>query len=297
MADKSSFYAHPESLVSTQWLVEHLDDPQVRVIEVVWGTSPSFGIPAYETGHIPCALAWDFEKDFQDPARFDILNKGGIATLLSKSGITPETTIVLYSGLNNLLATYAFWLLKIYRHRDVRLLDGDRQKWLDENRPITREVPIFTPVTCSVQEPDWYLRANREEVLHAIGAAKSLLVDARSAEMFNGLDRAGTARGGHIPGAINLTARRETNPDGSFKAWRVPTVQPDGTFKSAGELRSLLNDLEITPDKEIITYCVRGGLSTHAWFVLTQLLGYPNVREYDRSWAEWGNLESAPIEQ
>jgi thiosulfate/3-mercaptopyruvate sulfurtransferase len=291
-----SSYAHSEVLVSTQWVADHLNDPQVRLVEVVWGKSPSFGTPAYENGHIPGAVAWDFENDIQDPVRRDILDKGGLEALLSRSGITPETIVVVYSGLSNLLATYVFWQLKIYDHKNIRLLDGDRQKWLDEHRPMTSEVPQVAPAMYQAQEANWSLRANRDDVLQSIGKSGQLLVDARSAEMYSGLDKAGTAHGGHIPGAVNIAARRETNPDGSFKAWRVPTVQPDGTFKSAAELRALCDSLGITSDKEIITYCVRGGLSTHAWFVLTQLLGYTNVREYDRSWAEWGDLEGFPIE-
>jgi thiosulfate/3-mercaptopyruvate sulfurtransferase len=291
-----SSHDHPEVLISTQWLADHLDDSQTRLIEVVWGTSPRFGMPAYESGHIPSAVAWDFEKDLQDPVRGDILDKVGLEALLSRSGITPDTTIVIYSGLNNLLATYAFWELKIYGHENIRLLDGDRQKWLDEIRPTTQEVPSIVPAMYQAQEPNWNLRANRDDVLQSIGMAGHLLVDARSVDMYSGLDKAGTTRGGHIPGAVNLAAGRETNPDGSFKAWRVPTVQPDGTFKSAKELRDLCDNLGITSDKAIITYCVRGGLSTHAWFVMTQLLGYANVREYDRSWAEWGNLEETPVE-
>ena len=175
-------------------------------------------------------------------------------------------------------------------------MDGDRQKWLDEGRQTTSETPMIVPTSYQAQEPNWNLRADRGDVLQAIGKANQILLDARSAEMYNGIDKAGTARGGHIPSAINLAARREANVDGSFKAWRVPTVQADGTFKLVGELQSLFEHLGFTPDKEITTYCVRGGLSTHAWFVLTQLLGYHNVREYDRSWAEWGNLEGLPIE-
>lgn len=289
-------YAHPETLANTQWVAEHLNDPQIRLVEVVLGASPSFGMPAYEGGHIPGAVAWDFEKDLQDPDRRDILDKAGLEALLSRSGITPETTVIIYSGLSNMLATYAFWQLKIYGHKPVWLLDGDRQKWLDENHPTTSETPLIAPAVYCAQEPDWDLRADRDDVLRYIGKADRLLVDARSAEMYSGLDKAGMRRGGHIPGAVNLTAFRETNPDGSFNAWRIPTLQPDGTFRPAAELRALCETLGITSDKEIITYCVRGGLSTHAWFVLTQLLGFPNVREYDRSWAEWGNLVGLPIE-
>ncbi len=292
-----STYAHPESLVSTQWLADHLHNVQVRLVEVVWGASPVFGKPAYDSKHIPGAVSWDFEKDLQDVTRQDVIDKEGLEALFSRSGITSAMTIILYSGLSNLLATYAFWLLKIYGHQDVRLLDGDRQKWLDEDRLTTDEGILVIPTHYPAQDPDWSLRASREDGLRSIGNENLLLVDARSAEMYSGLDKAGASRGGHIPGAINLTALRETNPDGSFKTWRVPTVQPDGAFKSVVEMQTLFDSLGITKDKEIITYCVRGGLSTHAWFVLTQLLGYPNVREYDRSWAEWGNLPDTPIEQ
>lgn len=290
-----SDYAYPESLASTQWVVEHLDDPQTRPVEVILGASPLFGRAAYDSKHIPGAVAWDWFKDLQDPSRGDILDKTGMEALLSRSGITPETTVVVYSGRENILATYAFWQLKIYGHKSVRLLDGDRQKWLDENRPTTSEVPLIEPAIYRAQEPCWDLRADRECVLSYIGKANHLLVDTRPAEMYSGLDKARAQRGGHIPGAVNLAAYPETNPDGTVKAWRTPTVQPDGTFKSAAELRALNDTLGITPDKNIITYCVGGGLSTHAWFVLTQLLGFPNVREYDRSWAEWGNLEDVPI--
>jgi thiosulfate/3-mercaptopyruvate sulfurtransferase len=291
-----SGYAHPESLVSTQWVADHSGDTRVRLVEVVWGASPSFGMPAYLSGHIPRAVAWDFEKDLQDSARGDVLDRSAMGALLSRSGVLPDTTIVLYSGLSNTLATYAFWLLKIYQHKDVRMLDGDRQKWLDENRQTTSEVPSVAPTMYQAHEPNWYLRASRDDVIQSIGKENCLLVDARSAEMYSGLDKMGTARGGHIPGAINLAAHRETKPDGSFNAWHVPTVQSDGTFKSAQELQALFEKLSIVPNKEVVMYCGRGGLSTHAWFVLTQLLGYPHVREYDRSWAEWGNLEGVPVE-
>jgi thiosulfate/3-mercaptopyruvate sulfurtransferase len=290
-------YAHPETLANTQWVAEHLNDPQIRLVEILLGgASPSFGMPAYESGHIPGAVAWDFQKDLQDPARGDILDKTGLEALLSKSGITPETTVVVYSGRENILATYAFWQLKIYGHKPVRLLDGDRQKWLDENRPTTSEIPLIAPTGYHAQEPDWDLRADRDDVLRYIGKGDHLLVDARTAEMYSGRDKARAQRGGHIPGAVNLAAYPETNSDGTVKAFHVPTVQPDGTFKSAGELRALCDTLGIAADKKIITYCVGGGLSTHAWFVLTQLLGFPHVREYDRSWAEWGNLKGVPIE-
>ncbi len=291
-----SSHPQPQSLVSTQWVADHLTDSQVRPVEVFRTASPTYGKPAYDSKHVPGAVAWDMDNDLQDPARRDVVDKAGLEALLSRSGLTNQTTIVLYSGLNNMLATFAFWLLRFYGHHDIRLMDGNRQKWLDENRPATAEVPTITPALYQAQKPNWRLRASRAHVLESLGKTNQILVDARSAEMFSGQDKAGAARGGHIPGAINLAARPEENPDGSFKAWHVPTIQPDGTFKPVPELRALLNSLGITRDKAIITYCVRGGLSTLAWFALTQLLGYPNVREYDRSWLEWGNLEDVPVE-
>jgi len=176
------------------------------------------------------------------------------------------------------------------------MLDGGRQKWLDERRPTVSDVPTITPTTYQAQALNWSLRASSDDVLQSIGTPNQLLVDLRSVEMYHGENKASTVRGGHIPGAVNFPAQREINPDDSFKGWRIPTVQPDGTFKSVGKLRPLFDSVGITANKEIITYCVRGGLSTHAWFVLTQLLGYRNVREYDRSWEEWGNVEALPIE-
>jgi thiosulfate/3-mercaptopyruvate sulfurtransferase len=291
-----SRYVHPESLVNTQWVAEHLDAPSVRLVEIIWGDSDEWGAAAYRAGHIPGAVAWDMAGDLQQ-AGGDVVDRAGLEALLGRSGLTLATAVVLYSGLSNLLATYAFWLLKLYGHRDVRLLDGDRRKWLAEGRPLSAEPPVIAQTEYRAQQPDGRLRALRDDVLNAIGQPGHLLVDARSAEMFSGADTAGTAQGGHIPGAVNLAARRETHVDGSFKRWRVPTVREDGTFLPAPELCTLVEGLGITPDKTITTYCVRGGLSTHAWFVLTQLLGYPHVREYDRSWAEWGNLADVPIEK
>jgi thiosulfate/3-mercaptopyruvate sulfurtransferase len=297
-------YAHPESLSSTQWLAGHLDDPQLRVVEVVWGASPLWGMPVYEAGHIPGAVAWDFQAVLQDPARGDLIDTAGVEALLSRAGIDQDTWIVLYSGLNNLLATFVFWLLKIYGHSSVRLLDGGRSKWLDEGRSTISEAPVGAPRDSigtlpsryHAGEPDWSLRADRDAVLQVLGSGTHSLVDARSVEMYSGVDKAGAARGGHIPGAVNLAARRELRSDGSVIGWRVPTVQEDGAFRPAEELQELFDGLGVVRGKPVITYCVRGGLSTHAWFVLTQLLGYDDVREYDRSWAEWGSVEGLPIE-
>ncbi len=245
-----SSYAHPEALASTQWVADHLNDPQVRLIEVVQSTSPSRDTHHNESGHIPGAVAWDFQMY---SARHGLLDKEGMEALLSRSGITPGTTVVVYSGLDNLLATYTFWLLKIYGHKNTRLLDGYKQKWLDENRPTTSEASLIAPAMYQAQESNWSLRANGDDVLQSIGKKGHLLVDTRSVEMYSGLDKAGTSRGGHIPGAVNLAPLRETNPDGSFKRWRVPTVQPDGTFKSTAELQALFDSLGITSNKEIIT--------------------------------------------
>lgn len=287
-------YAHPESLVSTQWVADHLNDHRVRIVEVIWGSQAAYGWEAYAAGHIPGAVAWDYEAHYGE-TRGEIIDRSGFEEQLSHSGITPEMTVVLYSSVNNLLATFEFWLMKYYGHEDVRLLDGDREKWLAEICPLEQTIPSYPPTLYMAKEPDASLRASRTDVLQAIRKGGILLVDARSDDMYRGEAHPTTKRGGHIPGALNLAAQREVDADGSFKAWRVPTVRSDGTFKSLQELKALIGDLGITADKEIITYCLRGGLSTHAWFVLTQLIGYPNVREYDRSWAEWGNHPDTPI--
>ncbi len=288
-------YANPKSLASTQWVAEHLDDPKVRIVEVIWGSQADFGLAVYEAGHIPGAIAWDSDKHYRRE-HGDVINRSDFEQELSRSGINPETTIVLYSCINNLLATFDYWLLKYYGHRDVRLLDGDREKWLAEGRPLEQSVPEYRSAVYTSGEPNWGVRASRADVLEAISKEDVVIVDARSAAMYSGESHPGTQHGGHIPGAINLPAHREVDAEGAFVAWRVPTVGRDGTFKSYQELEALFDGAGITPEREIVTYCLAGGLSTHTWFVLTQLLGYPNVREYDRSWAEWGNLEGVPIE-
>jgi thiosulfate/3-mercaptopyruvate sulfurtransferase len=290
-----SNYVHPESLVSTQWVADHLEDPLVRIVEVVWGTDIDHGLSVYQAGHIPGAVVWDYQADYREE-QGDVIGRIEFEKQMSRSGIHPETTVVLYSCINNLLATFEFWLMKYYGHQAVRLLDGDREKWLVEDRPLQQFIPTYPITLYQASETNWGRRASRSHVLSAFGKEGVLLVDARPADMYSGESHPTTKHGGHIPGAINLPAMMELESDGSFKGWRVPTVNQDGTFKSHQELKVLFDGLGITSDKEIISYCLRGGLSTHAWFVLTELLGYPNVREYDRSWAEWGNLDDVPIE-
>jgi thiosulfate/3-mercaptopyruvate sulfurtransferase len=179
----------------------------------------------------------------------------------------------------------------------VRLLDGGRQKWLTEGRSLSTEMPSAHPTQYVAQEPDTKLRADMDFVAGVIGQADCVLVDARAEDMYTGENNAGTAHGGHIPTAINLPAKRIVDTHGEFLSWQTPTTNNDGTFKAAEELKLLFSAKGITPNKKIITYCLRGGLSTHMWFVLTQLLGYPQVLEYDRSWVEWGNLEGMPVER
>jgi len=277
-------YTHPEVLVETEWVAEHLNDRKVRLVEVDVDTT------AYDSGHIPGAVGWNWKKDTQQPIRRDIPDKTGVEALLGRSGVAPDTTVILYGDNNNWFATYAFWLLKLYGHADARIMNGGRKKWLDEGRPLTTEAPQVAPALYRAKEPEANLRAFRSLVLDSVGKAGHGLVDVRSPKEFSGellapenLPQEGAQRGGHIPGARNI-------PWGQ-------AVREDGTFKPAAELKALYGGQGITPDKEIIAYCRIGERSSHTWYVLKYLLGYPNVRNYDGSWTEWGSSIGVPVER
>jgi thiosulfate/3-mercaptopyruvate sulfurtransferase len=282
-------YARPEVLVNTQWVDDHLNDPNIRLLEVGWDTSE------YESGHIPGTVAaWGF-TDIQQPDSNNLPSKAQIETMLSQAGITNSDTVIVYGGLNNLIAALAFWVLKIYGHADARLLDGGRLKWMTEGRSLTTEKPTVKPTLYVAQEPDWSLRAEKDYIIGVIGQAGHTIVDTRPEVMYTGENKYGIERGGHIPTAVNIPAQPFMDAEGNLR-WQSPVVNDDNTFKSAEELQTLFSEKGIFPTQSIVTYCVRGGLSTYMWIALTQLLGYPNVREYERSWAEWGNLASTPIE-
>ena len=284
-------YANPKALVSTEWLNAHLNDPSIRVIEAVWGKDD------YAINHIPGALPWEFVDDLGGTtSQPDLVNQNKLEELLSRSGISQQTTVVVYSGISNLLATFTFWVLKLYGHSDVRLLDGGREKWIQDGYPLSDEIEHVTPSSYQASPLNWKYRADKKIVLDAIGKGDIAILDARPADQFRGEESLGIARAGHIPGAVNIPADMEKNEDGSFKRWTSLYTESDGTFRSKDELQKTVDQEGITRDKEIITYCVRGGLSTQAWFALTQLLGYPNVREYERSWEEWGSQIDLPIE-
>lgn len=286
-----SDYAYPQSLATTQWVADHLNDSNVRLLEVSWDTSE------FDAGHIPGTVAaWKY-ADIHRADEREIPSKSEIEDMLSKAGIADEDTVVIYGGFGNLIAVMVFWILKIYGHQDVRLIDGGRQKWLAEGRPLSTEIPSPEPTRYIAREPNTRFRADKDFVAGLIGQVDCVLVDARPEDMYTGENNAGTVHGGHIPTAINLPATRIVDAQGEFLSWQTPTTNNDGTFKSVEELLELFAEKNLTPDKLIITYCLRGGLSTHMWFVLTQLLGYSSVREYDRSWVEWGDLEGMPIEK
>ena len=277
-------YAHPEALVDADWVQAHLNDPQVRLIEVDVDTN------AYDQGHIPGAVGFNWKKELQDQVIRAPLSKEHLEELLGRAGVSNDTTIVLYGDNNNWFAAWALWILKYYGHQDVRLLDGGRVKWLADKREITTEVPSYAATTYHAAEPQTNIRALRDQVLSQIGLSNVALVDVRSPGEYSGellapanLPQEGAQRGGHIPGAANI-------PWGQ-------AVREDGTFKSADELRALYGGKGVTPDKEVIAYCRIGERSSHTWFALSYLLGYPQVRNYDGSWTEWGSLIGAPIEK
>jgi thiosulfate/3-mercaptopyruvate sulfurtransferase len=277
-------YAHPESLVNTEWVIQHGRDTNVRLVEVDVDTS------AYEQGHIAGAVGWNWQSQLQQTVRRDVISRQELEQLLGRSGIDNNTTIVLYGDNNNWFAAWAFWQLRYHGHPDVKLMNGGRAKWVAEGRPLATEAPKHRAKTYRAGEPNQSIRAYRDYVLNAVNAKNIALVDVRAPAEFSGellapanLPQEGAQRGGHIPGAANI-------PWGQ-------AVNQDGTFKSADELRALYGGKGIDGRKETIAYCRIGERSSHTWFVLTQLLGHQNVRNYDGSWTEWGSIVGAPIEK
>jgi thiosulfate/3-mercaptopyruvate sulfurtransferase len=276
-------YAHPEVLVETSWVEEHVDDPTVRIIEVDEDTT------AYEKGHIKNAIGWNWFEDLHAKPRRDYVDQEGLSALLQRAGVDDATTVVLYGGNNNWFAAYAYWLMRYLGFDQVRLMNGGRKKWELENRPLVTEVPTFAPTQFRIKGPvRSELRALRDEVLAALG--KDRFVDVRSPEEYRGellapahLPQEQAQVAGHIPGAINIPWSRAANED--------------GTFKSAEELRALYEGAGVREGEEVIAYCRIGERSAHTWFVLHELLGYPRVKNYDGSWTEYGSLVGVPVER
>jgi thiosulfate/3-mercaptopyruvate sulfurtransferase len=279
-------YAHPDVLVSTDWVAERLNDPGVRIVES--DEDPLL----YAAGHIPGAVEVDWTRDLNDPLRRDYLDKAGFEALMSRIGATQDTTLVFYGDKNNWWATYAFWVFQLFGHQKARVMDGGRLKWEQESRPMTREKPHYPPTQYRAPDRnDRVIRAFRDQVLQHTQTARPL-VDVRSPQEYSGerlhmpdYPNEGALRGGHIPGAKNVPWGRAINPE-------------NGTFKSAAELRGIYEQEKgLKPDDDVIVYCRIGERSSHTWFVLTYLLGYGKVRNYDGSWTEWGNLVNVPIER
>jgi thiosulfate/3-mercaptopyruvate sulfurtransferase len=275
-------YHNPGALVETDWLEGHLDDPGIRVIEVDEDTT------AYEKGHIRGAVGWDWSTDLHAEVGRDYVSRSELGDLLSRAGVGEGTTVVLYGGNNNWFAAYAYWILKLRGFDDVRLVNGGRKKWELESRELVQDVPAYAPTGLAIPGADRdEIRALRDEVLGKVGS--SAFVDVRSPEEFRGeklapdhLPQEQAQVPGHIPGAANVP-------------W-VKAANDDGTFKSADELRALYEGEGVTADKEVIAYCRIGERSSHTWFALTELLGYPGVKNYDGSWTEYGSLVGAPVE-
>jgi thiosulfate/3-mercaptopyruvate sulfurtransferase len=277
-------YEHPEFLVETDWVAENINNPQVRLVE----SDEDYLL--YETGHIPGAVKVDWFTTLQHPVRRDFLTAQEFEELCSQQlGIANDTTVVFYGDKNNWFACYSFWLFAYYGHEKLKIMNGGRAKWIAEGRPMTREMPKYQPTTYRAKEPDNEIRAFREEVMEHV-KGRLPLVDVRSPQEYTGellhmpnYPQEGAQRGGHIPGAANIP-------------WST-TVREDGTFKSAEELRQLYEAHGLSSEKDVIAYCRIGERSSHTWFVLKYLLGYKNVKNYDGSWTEWGNLVGAPIEK
>jgi Rhodanese-related sulfurtransferase len=281
-----SEYAHPEALVSTEWVAGHLDEPGIRLVE------SNEDILLYSTGHIPGAVHIDWRADLQDQTIRDYISPEAFAALCSKNGIGPDTTVIFYGDKSNWWACYALWAFRLFGHEKVKIMDGGRDKWISEGRPLTREVPAYPtaeyPVPAKRHDDD--IRAFFEDTL-AHAKARKPLIDVRSPGEFAGeithmpeYPQEGVLRGGHVPGAKSVPWKRAT--------------RDDATFKSADELRAIYEgEAGLKPGDDVIAYCRIGERSSHTWFVLTYLLGYEKVRNYDGSWTEWGNRVRAPIER
>ena len=279
-----SDYAHPDRLVSTQWVADNLTNPNIRIVE------SNEDILLYDTGHIPGAIKIDWVGDLNDPVIRDYLDADRFAQLLSSKGIGPDTTVIFYGDKNNWWATYALWVFHLFGHTNTKVMNGGRQKWVAEGRELTKETPTYSAVDYPTPiRDDSQIRAFRSQVEAHI-ASNGTLVDVRSPGEYKGellhmpdYPQEGAVRGGHIPGARNIPWAKAANED--------------GTFKSVADLNALYGGEDVTGDKDIIAYCRIGERSSHTWFVLTYLLGYKNVRNYDGSWTEWGNAVGVPIEK
>jgi len=278
-------YAQPELLVSTQWVQEHLNDPKVRIVEVDYDPTAN-----YQLGHIPGAVLFDWRKDLNHPLQRDIVTKEQLEELFSRTGIGEETKIVLYGDFNNWFAAYAFWDLQYYGVKNVVLMNGGRKKWIDEDMPLSKDAPHYSPTRFRASAPDENIRVYLRQALELYNKPNVKLVDVRSPKEFTGEILAPpeyptehAQRGGHITGAVNIP-------------WSQ-AVKEDGTFKTYEEIKKLYENQGVTADKDIVAYCRIGERSSFSWFVLKYLLGYPRVRNYDGSWTEWGNLIRNPIEK
>ena len=276
-------YSHPEVLVDIKWVEDHLNDPKVRIAEVDYDPTAN-----YVLGHIPGSVLLDWKVDINDPVARNILSKQSCQELLQRIGVNNDTTLVLYGDFNNWFAAFAFWSLTYYGVKNMKLMNGGRKKWLEEDKQLTKDIPTYPPGNFKSSDPDNNLRVFLKYVSDTLGS--KVLVDVRSPKEFTGEILAPpeyptehAQRGGHIPGAANIP-------------W-AQAVNEDGTFKSADELTKIYEAKGITPDKEVISYCRIGERSSHTWFVLKYLLGYPDVKNYDGSWTEWGNMINNPIEK